>query len=97
MATATRTVADVCASAKRASRELSTATTQTKDAALARLAELLGEHGDEILEANAADLSDERAAGLTDALRDRLALDEERWRRWPRCGRSRLWRTRSAR
>ncbi len=78
MATATRTVADVCASAKRASRELSTATTQTKDAALARLAELLGERGDEILEANAADLADERAAGLTDALRDRLALDEER-------------------
>ena len=78
MATATRTVADVCASAKRASRELSTATTQAKDAALARLADLLGEHGDEILEANAADLADERAAGLTDALRDRLALDEER-------------------
>ena len=78
MATATRTVADVCASAKRASRELSTATTQTKDAALARLAELLGERGDEILEANAADLADERASGLTDALRDRLALDEER-------------------
>jgi glutamate-5-semialdehyde dehydrogenase len=78
MATATRTVADVCASAKRASRELSTATTQTKDAALARLAELLGERSDEILEANAADLADERAAGLSDALRDRLALDEER-------------------
>ena len=49
-----------------------------KDAALARLAELLGERSDEILEANAADLADERAAGLTDALRDRLALDEER-------------------
>jgi glutamate-5-semialdehyde dehydrogenase len=78
MATATRTVADVCASAKRASRELSTATTQTKDAALARLAELLGERTDEILEANAADLADERAARLNDALRDRLALDEER-------------------
>jgi glutamate-5-semialdehyde dehydrogenase len=78
MATATRTVADVCASAKRASRELSTATTQTKDGALARLAELLGERSDEILEANAADLADERAARLTDALRDRLALDEER-------------------
>jgi glutamate-5-semialdehyde dehydrogenase len=78
MATATRTVFDVCASAKRASRELSIATTQTKDGALARLAGLLGERSDEILEANAADLADERAAGLTDALRDRLALDEER-------------------
>jgi glutamate-5-semialdehyde dehydrogenase len=78
MATATRTVADVCASAKRASRELSTATTGTKDAALARLAELLGERSDQILEANAADLADERAASLNEALRDRLALDEER-------------------
>jgi glutamate-5-semialdehyde dehydrogenase len=78
MATATRTVADVCASAKAASRELATAPTQTKAAALARLAELLGERSGEILEANAADLADERAAGLTDALRDRLTLDEER-------------------
>jgi glutamate-5-semialdehyde dehydrogenase len=78
MATATRTVAEVCASAKHASRELATATTETKDAALARLAGLLGERSGEILEANAADLADERAAGLTDALRDRLALDQER-------------------
>jgi glutamate-5-semialdehyde dehydrogenase len=78
MATATRTVAEVCAAAKQASRELATATTETKQAALARLVELLGERSGEILEANAADLADERAAGLTDALRDRLALDPER-------------------
>ncbi|OLE35229.1 MAG: glutamate-5-semialdehyde dehydrogenase [Actinobacteria bacterium 13_1_20CM_3_68_9] len=78
MATATRTVADVCASAKRASRELATATSRTKDAALERLAELLGERSGEILEANAADLVDERAAGLNDALRDRLTLDDQR-------------------
>ena len=31
-----------------------------------------------MLEANAADLADERAAGLTDALRDRLTLNAER-------------------
>jgi glutamate-5-semialdehyde dehydrogenase len=78
MATATRTVAEVCASAKHASRELATATTEAKEAALARLARLLGERSGEILEANAADLADERALRLTDALRDRLALDEER-------------------
>ena len=78
MATATRTVAEVCASAKRASRELATASAETKNAALARLAELLGERSGEILEANAADLADERAAGLTSALRDRLSLDEAR-------------------
>ena len=78
MATATRTVIEVCASAKRASRDLATASTETKDATLARLAELLGERSGEILEANAADLADERAAGLTSALRDRLTLDEAR-------------------
>jgi glutamate-5-semialdehyde dehydrogenase len=78
MATATRTVAEVCTSAKQASRELATATTETKDAALGRLAELLGERSGEILEANAADLADERAASLTDALRDRLTLDPAR-------------------
>jgi glutamate-5-semialdehyde dehydrogenase len=78
MATATRTVIEVCASAKRASRDLATAATETKEAALARLVELLGERSGEILEANAADLADERAAGLTSALRDRLALDEAR-------------------
>jgi glutamate-5-semialdehyde dehydrogenase len=39
---------------------------------------LLGERTAEILEANAADLADERAAGLTQALRDRLTLTEDR-------------------
>jgi glutamate-5-semialdehyde dehydrogenase len=38
----------------------------------------LGERSAEILEANAADLADERASGLTQALRDRLTLTEER-------------------
>jgi glutamate-5-semialdehyde dehydrogenase len=78
MATATRSVAEVCESAKRASHELAVASDETKKAALARLAELLGERSAEILEANAADLADERAAGLTPALRDRLTLDEGR-------------------
>jgi glutamate-5-semialdehyde dehydrogenase len=52
--------------------------TEAKNATLERLAELLAERTDEILEANAADLADERATGLTDALRDRLALDRDR-------------------
>jgi glutamate-5-semialdehyde dehydrogenase len=39
------------------------------------IARLLGERSGEVLEANAADLADERAEGLTPALRDRLALD----------------------
>ncbi|MGH7359023.1 MAG: glutamate-5-semialdehyde dehydrogenase, partial [Candidatus Rokuibacteriota bacterium] len=78
MATATTSVSEVCERAKRAARELATADTETKDAALERLAELLRARTDEIRAANAADLADERAAGLTDALRDRLTLDEAR-------------------
>ena len=77
MATAI-TGAEICADAKRAARELATASTAIKDAALDRLAELLGERAGEIMEANAADLADERGAGLTAALRDRLSLDETR-------------------
>jgi glutamate-5-semialdehyde dehydrogenase len=78
MAIATLSVTQACESAQRAARVLASADTQTKDRVLERLAELLGERQAEVLEANAADLADERAAGLTDALRDRLALDEGR-------------------
>jgi len=78
MATATRTVTEVCESAKRASRELAVASPEAKNAALERLAELLGTRTPEILEANVDDLADERAAGLTPSLRDRLTLDEAR-------------------
>ncbi|MFL5869784.1 MAG: glutamate-5-semialdehyde dehydrogenase [Solirubrobacterales bacterium] len=78
MAIATKTVKEACESAKRASRELGRADSATKNAALERLAELLGERADEVLQANAADLADERAAGLTEALRDRLTLTPDR-------------------
>jgi glutamate-5-semialdehyde dehydrogenase len=78
VAIAATSVADACADAKRAARKLATAEAVTKNAALARVAELLGERKDELLEANAADLADERAAGLTGALRDRLTLDDPR-------------------
>jgi glutamate-5-semialdehyde dehydrogenase len=78
MAVATRTVAESCAAAPRAARELGAAPTATKDAALEAIARLLGERVVDVLEANAADLADERAEGLTPALRDRLALSEGR-------------------
>ncbi len=78
MATATRTVTEALESAKRASRRLATADAGTKGRALERLAELLGERAGEVLEANAGDLADERASGLTEALRDRLTLTAER-------------------
>jgi glutamate-5-semialdehyde dehydrogenase len=78
MAIAARSVAETCEAAKRASREMAGASSAVKDAAIAAIARLLGEHTDEILEANAADLLDERAAGLTEALLDRLTLSEGR-------------------
>jgi glutamate-5-semialdehyde dehydrogenase len=78
MATATKSVTEVCEAAKRAALTLGSASTEAKDAALASTARLLGERRSEILEANAADLADERATGLSTALRDRLALSEER-------------------
>jgi glutamate-5-semialdehyde dehydrogenase len=78
MAIATRTVADACAAAKRAAGVLARAETATKDRALERIAGLLDERVDEILEANRADLEDERATALTAALRDRLTLTPER-------------------
>jgi glutamate-5-semialdehyde dehydrogenase len=78
MAVTTTTVADACAAAKRAARALGSAPTEAKNAALEATARLLGERAAEVLEANAADLADERAAGLTEALRDRLALSADR-------------------
>jgi len=78
MATTVTTVTDACAAAKHAAVELARADTATKDAALVRIAELLSERSAEVLEANAGDLADERAATLTAALRDRLTLDDER-------------------
>ena len=78
MAVRTRSVAESCAAAKRAARALAGAPTAAKDAALAATARLLEERTEEILEANAADLADERAAGLSAALRDRLTLTRDR-------------------
>lgn len=78
MATMTTTVSEACAAAQRAARELGVASSETKDRALEGIAGLLGERTGAILEANAADLADQRAEGLTAALRDRLTLDEGR-------------------
>ncbi|MGI8461368.1 MAG: glutamate-5-semialdehyde dehydrogenase [Solirubrobacterales bacterium] len=78
MAVATRTTGEVCASAKRASRLLATAKTATKNLVLEREAELLSERGEEILEANGADVDAGRAAGLDPALLDRLTLTPDR-------------------
>src|SRR5262245_9627198 len=78
MAVATPTVAEACEAAKHAALALGSASSDAKDAALRATARLLGERSAEILEANAADLDDERAAALSPALRDRLTLSAER-------------------
>jgi glutamate-5-semialdehyde dehydrogenase len=78
MAVTTSTVAESCAAAKKAARVLASAPTEAKDAALEAIARLLEERTEEILAANAADLADERAAGLNEALRDRLTLSAAR-------------------
>jgi glutamate-5-semialdehyde dehydrogenase len=80
MAVQAKTVADACAHAKEASRVLATLDAATKDAALRAVAHELEARVDEIVEANAGDLEEGRGAGLSDALLDRLALDEERVR-----------------
>src|SRR3954464_13172193 len=76
MATTAQTVADVCRAAKRASRELARLDTVTKDRALSAIADAIDARAPEILEANARDM--EAATGETDALRDRMRLDEAR-------------------
>ena len=78
MAVTTKTIAETCEAARQASRVLASASAERKDAVLQATARLLGERVADVLEANAADLADERAAGLTEALRDRLTLTEQR-------------------
>jgi glutamate-5-semialdehyde dehydrogenase len=78
MAVTTSTVRESCEAARAGSRALGVASTGAKDATLEAIARLLGDRVSDVLEANAADLADERAAGLTSALRDRLTLTPER-------------------
>ncbi|MEX3072425.1 glutamate-5-semialdehyde dehydrogenase [Vibrio alginolyticus] len=64
--------------AKDAAFELATASTSQKNQALAIIADELESNSTAILEANAKDIELCREAGLTDALLDRLLLNEER-------------------
>ncbi len=78
MTTATDSVSEICASAKRAARTLATLGSGVKDAALEAIADALIERTPEIVEANARDLEAGRESGLSSALLDRLALDPQR-------------------
>jgi glutamate-5-semialdehyde dehydrogenase len=66
--------------ARAASRQLATLSTNAKNAALFRIADRLEARMADILVANAQDMADGRAKGLTSALLDRLLLTEARVR-----------------
>jgi glutamate-5-semialdehyde dehydrogenase len=80
MATTATSVAELCLRARDAARVLAATDTATKDRALEAIAAALEARTAEILEANARDLEMGRESGLSDALMDRLALDEARIR-----------------
>ena len=78
MAIQTRSVAQICADAKEASRTLGRLDSATRDAALEAIAAALEARVDEIVEANALDLKAGEEAQLSSALMDRLKLTPER-------------------
>src|SRR6476646_8022215 len=78
MAVQTRSVAEICAAAKEASRTLARLDSGTRDAALEAIAAALEARVDEIVEANALDLKAGEEAQLSPALMDRLKLTPER-------------------
>ena len=78
MAVGTQSITEICKRAKRASHALAQLDTATKNASLEAIAAELEARVGEILEANAGDLEDGRAAGLDAALVDRLSLDAGR-------------------
>src|SRR3954469_6633644 len=78
MATTATSVAELCLRARDAARALAATDTAAKDRALHAIADALEARTPEILEANARDLEAGRESGLSEALMDRLALDESR-------------------
>ena len=66
------------AQARAASRVLATLSTEAKNNALAAIADELESASAAILQENALDIHDGREAGLSEALLDRLLLDEKR-------------------
>src|SRR3954466_11418432 len=78
MAVQTRSVADVCAAAKEASRTLARLDSATRDAAREAIAASLEARVEEIVEANALDVTAGEEAQIGTALLDRLRLTPER-------------------
>jgi glutamate-5-semialdehyde dehydrogenase len=65
-------------SARQAARRLARLSSEEKNRALLRTAELLGKQGEFLLAENQRDLEEARAAGLSAALLDRIALNSSR-------------------
>jgi glutamate-5-semialdehyde dehydrogenase len=78
MATTALSIAETCIAAQRASRTLATLGSGVRNAALEAIAAALEQSTEQILEANARDLEAGESNGLSDALLDRLALDQRR-------------------
>ncbi len=78
VATATASIPDICAAAKRAARRLAALDTAVKDAALLAIADALIARTPEILAANELDMAAGREQEIGAALLDRLALDPAR-------------------
>src|SRR3954465_1742782 len=78
MAVQTRSVAEICAEAKRAARALARTNSATRNAALEAIAAGLEARVDDILEANAADVRAGEESGISSALLDRLRLTPDR-------------------
>lgn len=74
----TRLMTDLGAGARRAARVLALATSEQKDAALFAMAESIRAHTAQILAANAEDVAEAKAAGMSSAFVDRLALTQAR-------------------
>ncbi|HYZ97252.1 MAG TPA: glutamate-5-semialdehyde dehydrogenase [Acidimicrobiales bacterium] len=71
-------IVDLGRRAKAASRELATASTAAKDAALLAAADLLVERSEDIVAANTADVEREQSAGASPTVVDRLRLTPAR-------------------
>ena len=78
MATATKTVVEVCRAAKDASHLLARASRDEKDSCLRDLADRIDASAALLLDANRADVEAGREQGLNEALLDRLTLNEAR-------------------
>lgn len=74
----TFTIGDAARRAREASRRLALASTDDKNRALLRLADLLESRSAPVLEANAGDVRSARDSGLTEAMIDRLLITEQR-------------------